>query len=257
MTVLGIDVYSGNGHVDFVKARDEDGVRFVIRKASEGVTYQDPGFAQDFDRIVAAGLIPGAYHFAHPARNTPAAEARNFLNVLGARRGCLLALDFEDTRDNLTLWQRAAWVSPFLSIVHQATGIGPLLYTYHSWAFSSAFAGIRTTTPLWIPLGQGDPIDQATHMLGTLGVLDVDTFNGTENQLRALAGLAPAPPGSVFGKETDMFIARRGSDGAEALIRGDKADHIPATSDVEALKRAGVGVADPLSDDFYAALTTP
>lgn len=228
MTTLGIDVYSGNGHVDFVKARDEDHVAFVIRKATEGVTYQDPGFAADYDRIVAAGLLPGAYHFAHPSRNTPQAEAANFLRVLGIRRGCLLALDFEDNHDTLTPWQRATWALQFLGIVTGATAIRPLLYTYHAWAWSSAFAGIRAARyPLWVPLDPigADPVVQWTHVLGTLGNLDVDTFAGNLDQLRALAGVGASPPAPSPNpnphpsqEDDDMALLVKSSDPADVRL---------------------------------------
>jgi hypothetical protein len=81
--------------------------------------------------------------------------------------------------------------------VHDATGIRPFLYTYHSWAFNPAFTAIRAAYPLWIPLDPSQPgeIVQAVHAVGTIGTLDVDTFLGTLDDLKQLAGLTdPAQP---------------------------------------------------------------
>jgi GH25 family lysozyme M1 (1,4-beta-N-acetylmuramidase) len=199
MTVLGLDVYSGNHFHAWTKARDENNVRFVIRKATQGIGYDDPLFTQDFDEIKAAGLLPGAYHFAVNKNNTAAAEAAHFLRILGPRRGCLLALDLEDTHDGQTMQQRAVWAAAWCDQVTKATGIRPLLYTYHRWAYSPEFTAMRKTYPLWIPLDPvgSAPVTQWTHVLGTLGNLDVDTFAGSINELRALAGIGPVATGPV------------------------------------------------------------
>ena len=196
MTVtLGLDVYSGNGHVDWVKARAEDGIAFAVRKATQGVTYNDAGFGADWDAICVAGLMPGAYHFAHNSANTAQAEAAHFLAVLGSRRG-LLALDLEDVHDGRTLTQRAAWAGTWLSLVASGTGLRPLLYTYHSWWLSDPFTALRGMYAGWVPLDPVTPaeVTQTARVIGTLGTLDVDTFGGTLDDLRRLAGLTVAVP---------------------------------------------------------------
>jgi hypothetical protein len=198
----GLDLFSGNGAIDLAKARTEDNIQFLFRKATQGLTYDDAGFAADFDRCTTLGIQPGAYHFAHNAQNTPGDEAAHFLRTLAGRRG-LLALDLEDQADGKTVQQRADWATAWLSIVHQATGIRPFIYTYHSWAFNPAFAQIRAAYPLWVPLDPSQPgeIVQAVHAVGTIGTLDVDTFLGTLDDLRQLAGLttpvAPSQPAST------------------------------------------------------------
>lgn len=204
MTVTGLDLFAGNGPVPLLKARDEDHVQFVILKATEGRTFPDPilnkatydWFDAKWAEASAVGLLPGAYHFARPGNNTAAAEAAHFLNRIGNRRG-LLALDLEDQKDGKSLWQRASWALAWLESVYAATGIKPLLYSYHSWVNDPAFAGIRTAGyPLWVPLDPigADPVVQWTHVLGTLGNLDVDTFAGSFDELRALAGITPPQP---------------------------------------------------------------
>jgi hypothetical protein len=100
----------------------------------------------------------------------------------------------------------AAWVHTYLSTVAALTGRSPILYTYpYFWA--SAMAGDRTFSqyPLWIasysssaprPLG-GWPAyafwqytDSGT-ISGIPTKVDVSVFNGTTDQLRAMALLPP------------------------------------------------------------------
>ena len=205
MTVLGLDLYAGNGDIDLVKARDEDGVRFVILKATEGRTFPNPAgtvterqafawFDHMWQKVLDAGLIPGSYHFARQGNNGAADEAAHYLARLGGRKG-LMGLDLEDQRDGLSLPQRAAWSAVFLDTIHAATAIAPFAYTYGSWWRSAPFAPVRAHYPGWIPLDQvgADPLVQSTHMIGTLGTLDVDTFAGTVDELRTLTGLAGVP----------------------------------------------------------------
>jgi len=203
MTVLGLDIYANNGPVPLLKARDEDHVQFVILKATEGRTFPDPirnkatydWFDAKWAEAVGAALLPGAYHFARPGNNAAVDEAHHFLNRIGTRRG-LLALDLEDVHDGKSMWQRASWALAWLETVYSATGIKPLLYSYHSWVNDSSFAGIRAAGyPLWVPLDPvgAVPVVQSTHVIGTLGTLDVDTFAGSFDELRALAGIGPTP----------------------------------------------------------------
>jgi len=210
---LGLDVFSGNGHVNFAKARAEDGIAFAVRKATQGVTYNDHGFVDDWNAICSAGLMPGAYHFAHNAANTAQAEAAHFLSILGSRRG-LIALDLEDTHDGRTLTQRATWAATWLSLVASGTGLRPLLYTYRSWWLSGPFTALRGMYAGWIPLDPVTPgeVTQTARVIGTLGTLDVDTFDGTLDDLRRLAGLtvaipapqpAPVPVSHNFTKDDD------------------------------------------------------
>jgi hypothetical protein len=266
MTVTGLDLYADNGPVPLAKARDEDGVRFVILKATEGRTFPDPirnkatydWFDQKWAEASAVGLLPGAYHFARPRNNTALDEAHHFLNRIGTRRG-LLALDLEDQNDGKTMWQRASWALAWLETVYAATGTKPLLYTYHSWINDPAFAGVKAAGyPLWIPLEPvgADPVVQWTHVLGTLGVLDVDTFAGTFDELRALAGITPTPPQpqpQPGDPKENAVLLFQDSTGIYFLT-GAGTVHVPTLADVSVLRAAGVPLANPLSDEFGASL---
>lgn len=200
----GIDFYSGNGHVDLAKARTEDNIQFFVRKATEGTTYNDPGFAADYDAGAALGLLPGAYHFSRPLTSGAQAQAAAFLEYLGNRKRGIVALDLEDqaAATRLGLASMAAFADQFLTIVALELGCRPWLYTYQRWLNDPAFAATKTRWPLWVPGVPSQPgeVVQAVHAVGTLGTLDVDTYLGTLDQLRIASGLdagplpAPTPP---------------------------------------------------------------
>ena len=76
--VPGFDVSHYQGTVDMASQKSK-GARFVIIKATEGTTYTDASFSANYDAATKAGLIRGAYHFAHPDSGSGAAQANYFL----------------------------------------------------------------------------------------------------------------------------------------------------------------------------------
>lgn len=193
----GLDFYSGNGHVDLAKAKTEDGIAFFVRKATEGITYRDPGFAVDYDAGATEGLLPGAYHFARPSLSGAQAQAAAFLRYLGDRQHGIVALDLEDgsAATQLGLPAMAGFADAFLTIVGNVLGCRPWLYTYQRWLNDPAFATVKTKWPLWVPAVPSKPgeVVQAVHAVGTIGTLDVDTYLGTLDQLRIASGLDAGP----------------------------------------------------------------
>ncbi len=61
-TVPGIDVSYWNAGIDWPKVR-ATGQRFVVAKATEGISYKDPTFDDNWVGAKSAGLLRGAYHF--------------------------------------------------------------------------------------------------------------------------------------------------------------------------------------------------
>ncbi|MBK9207640.1 MAG: LysM peptidoglycan-binding domain-containing protein [Anaerolineales bacterium] len=61
-TVPGIDVSYWDAGIDWPKVR-ATGQRFMVAKATEGITYKDPTFDDNWFGAKSAGLLRGAYHF--------------------------------------------------------------------------------------------------------------------------------------------------------------------------------------------------
>lgn len=83
---LGIDVSHFQGTINWTSVRG-DGYVFAWSKATEGAPGQyvsQPEFASNEVNGKAAGLVMGAYHYAHPEQNSPSAEANYFWSVAGA-----------------------------------------------------------------------------------------------------------------------------------------------------------------------------
>jgi len=209
---LGIDVSHYQGNIDWNMVY-QAGKVFAFVKATEGYTYDDPMFVQNMERGTRAGVLMGAYHFARPDNNTPEDEAEHFVRVAGPYIGSGYlppVLDLEDPpgRDLQSMYSSAQlsdWVRRWLQRVEQLTGVEPIIYT--NGRYTRFLDPSLTVYKLWIaePDGNTDEPDNLGHWTtwafkqyswtgnvpGIAGDVDLDVFNGTMEELQALADYEP------------------------------------------------------------------
>lgn len=99
----GPDVSSYQPNTDW-QAVAAAGYKFGFVKATEGTSYVNPYFAQDWQAIRGAGLLRGAYHFAQPDSNAPETEAAHFMAVVQPGPDDLMVLDLEVGSGDLQDW---------------------------------------------------------------------------------------------------------------------------------------------------------
>jgi GH25 family lysozyme M1 (1,4-beta-N-acetylmuramidase) len=205
--VLGLDVSSHQGNVNW-PAVTAAGARFAYVKATEGTGYTNPFFAQQYNGSYQFGMIRGAYHFALPNVSDGFTQANFFVDHGGGwspdGRTLPPALDIEynpygPTCYGLPAPAMAGWIRQFSDQVHFRTGRWPAIYTSTNWWVNCTgnVGGFSGNNPLWLaryanapgPL----PFDwayQTFWQYADAGVLpgDQDSFNGSLDQLRRLAG---------------------------------------------------------------------
>ncbi|KAF2466226.1 putative N,O-diacetyl muramidase [Lindgomyces ingoldianus] len=151
--VPGFDISHYQGTVDF-KSAYSSGARFVIIKATEGTTYQDPNFSKNYNGATSAGLIRGAYHFAQPASSSGSAQAQYFVAHGGGWSGDgitlpgMLDIEYGATSTCYGLGTSAmvSWITSFVNEYHALTSRWPMIYTTNDWwvtctGNSKAFSG--------------------------------------------------------------------------------------------------------------------
>jgi lysozyme len=205
---FGIDVYEGNGDIDWAKVR-ASGHAFAFVKATEGLDFVDHRFGRArLDAARKAGILVGCYHFARPQPGRSAnAEAQHYLrhaHEAGAfAKGDLPAvLDIESVR-GLGTKQLQDWVATWCSIVSKATGTKPIIYT-GAWFWEPSlgnpgrgFGGY----PLWLAAYVSDArryvpkawktytfwqFTDKGHVPGVPVPCDVNRYEGTLESLHAL-----------------------------------------------------------------------
>ncbi|MFF7725612.1 lysozyme [Streptomyces sp. NPDC008001] len=205
-TVEGVDVSSHNGNVSWSKLW-KSGIRFAYAKATEGTSYTNPYFAQQYNGPYDAGMIRGAYHFALPGNSGGAAQADYFVRHGGdwSDDGWTLpgVLDMEynpygSPCYGLSTGRMIDWIEDFLDAYRGHTGRDATIYTSTGWwkKCTGNYGGFGKYNPLWVPRygsSSGElpngwdfyTVWQHTSTGPTVG--DHDRFNGSYRRLEALA----------------------------------------------------------------------
>ena len=202
--VAGIDVSSYQGNVDWGKWWSY-GNRFAYVKATEGTSYTNPYFAQQYNGSYNQGFIRGSYHFARPSSSSGKTQADYFVNHGGGWSGdgktLPGALDIEynpysgGTCYGLSASSMVSWISAFVTEYKARTGRDAVIYSTTDWwkTCTGNTTRFSATNPLWIaryastvgtlPGSWG----YYTFWQNTDTPLDGDLFNGSLARLQALA----------------------------------------------------------------------
>ncbi|HVA99066.1 MAG TPA: GH25 family lysozyme, partial [Bacteroidia bacterium] len=221
-TILGVDVSHYQGTINWTSVKGA-GYTFAWAKATEGVSTTDAEFVSNEVNGTAAGVVIGAYHFAHPETNSATAEANYFLSVAGTYiNSCSLppVLDLEDPSSGpslssyFTSSQLTSWVQLWITTVKNATGITPILYTNGNYA-GYLNSSVASSCGLWI----ADPDGSSTAPPATTGVwttwdfkqyswtgtvpgiagnVDMDVFNGNTAAFNVLVPCVTTPCSHIY-----------------------------------------------------------
>lgn len=187
MTLPGIDVSQYQTTTPQLR-----GFAFLFARATYNLT-PDTHYAEHTAAAVAAGIVRGAYHFGTGA-STPQAQAAAFL--ANAHDAQILALDLEGDPSPMTGSQAAL----FLQTVKATDPLHRKVGLYHS--LSGYPTGIGQDFN-WVAAWQATPpgipwafwqYTSSGSVPGYAGHVDLDSFNGTQAQLNAMAGIVPPKP---------------------------------------------------------------
>ena len=202
----GIDVSHYQGSVGWsgVKAA---GISFALAKASDGASYVDDQFANNWQGMKTAGIIRGAYHF-YETQDDPILQAQNFENTVGSLGATDLppVLDIETYNGAYGSASLVENVQTWLSTVEQKLGRRPSIYTGPSFwneymndqfgAYPLWVAEYGVTTPT-LPNGWTAwtfwQYSQNGSVAGVTGNVDLDAYAGSADDLLTFLQTAPAP----------------------------------------------------------------
>lgn len=142
----GIDVSDNVGTVDWDEVKAA-GYSFAFVKASDGVSYPQQYFQQNWPRMKASGIVRGAYHF-YESGDDPVEQAKYFASVIDRAGG----LDRDDLPPVLDFERATSGsnVLKFLNQIEQLTGRTPIIYVDESFANQYLTSPKFASYPLWI-----------------------------------------------------------------------------------------------------------
>ncbi|KAJ3934313.1 MAG: glycoside hydrolase family 25 protein [Lentinula lateritia] len=138
---MGIDVSHFQGTIDWTSVA-ANGISFVFIKATEGTTFLDPDFSDNYIGATDAGLIRGGYHFAHPDISSGATQATYFLahgggwSADGITLPGMLDIEYNPSGDecyDLSTSAMVSWIQDFSNTYESQTGRFPIIYTTTDW----------------------------------------------------------------------------------------------------------------------------
>jgi lysozyme len=200
-TLKGIDVWEGNGHVDWTKVKNS-GRAFAFARVSDGLNHPDAEFSANWSGMKAAGLVRGAYQYFRPGQD-PVAQADLLLSKIGTLgAGDLPPVIDVETDNGQSSSTVVSGVRKWIDRVKAKTGRDPIIYAaagfWDTLSNTSQFAGNK----LWVANYQAScpympstwskwsfwQSSESGNVSGVSGAVDLDTFNGSIADLQALTG---------------------------------------------------------------------
>jgi len=213
----GIDVSHWQGNIDWDKVAGA-GYKFAFVKATDGTSYVDPEFTRNIQNGNSAGMMMGAYHFAHPERDSASSEASHFVNVIKPYMSEMQlppALDIEGEASSIGWHSLSNWINEFMSDVQSQLGVTPVLYVNVNYA--SHLDSSVTKWPLWIADWTKDP-----HGTPRTGKWSTWSYWQYDDK-----GSVPG----ISGSSVDLDVGNGGKLMAlHEMFMAEKRSHEPATS---------------------------
>ncbi|MDR7300354.1 GH25 family lysozyme [Haloactinomyces albus] len=204
----GIDVSNHNGSINWDKVADS-GKEFAFVLATDGQSFTNPLFQQQFDGAKEADMLVGAYHFARPT-GSAVAQADRLVNTMGTTDDAKTlppVLDMEVSPSGggcygKTAGEMQGWMQTFLDQVKDRTGEKGIVYANPSfWSQCMNGSDAFSDYPLWVAAyGVDSPsvpggwneytfwqFTSKGHVPGINGYTDINEFRGSGEDLLELA----------------------------------------------------------------------
>lgn len=212
--IHGIDVSRYQGNINWNRLRnafiDANPIRFVIIKSTEGDSYLDPKFKENFTKAKENNLIRGAYHFW--SNNSSARrQAYFFLAMVKLKPGDFPpVLDVERKPVDISTEEFQQNILTWLHIVEDRYHVKPIIYTYNKFKTQYLSDHRFDDYPYWIAHYYVPQMEykgrwkvwqhtDAGRLPGISGYVDLNVYNGSYYDLQRLL----IPEETTFAEESD------------------------------------------------------
>ncbi len=198
--VRGIDISHYQDEIDWEKLRNANiqgsPINFVFIKATEGRDMLDENFNQNFFNAHKNGILRGAYHF-FSTKSSGKEQADFFCKMVQLDEGDLPPVLDVEVIGELSPGRLRTEVLRWMDIVEKRYGVKPILYT--SYKFKTLYLNTSEfdAYPYWIAHYYVNSLQyegewkfwqhtDAGHVDGIRNYVDVNLFNGSYEELKAL-----------------------------------------------------------------------
>lgn len=148
----GVDLSSYQGEVAMETLASQN-VEFAYIKATEGDTYVDSRFAENWAAAAEAGLLAGAYHY-FSYTTSGSAQATHYIETVGSLDGRLIpVVDMELTKEEkANPPDKAAVVTAlraYVAVIEEEYGVRPMIYATRDY-YKQYLADDFADYPRWV-----------------------------------------------------------------------------------------------------------
>jgi lysozyme len=198
--IQGIDISMHQTEIDWQQLAQPGQTDFVIMKATEGGSFKDQRFTQNWQGAKQQGLVRGAYHFftfCKPGKD----QAQNFIATVPVETNTLppvIDLEFAGNCNKaLTQIELDKELNDYIQVITKTYQQQPILYTTTEF-YDVYLRNKFTQYPLWISNFYSTP--QLSHnrawtfwqytergkAAGIPGLVDRNVFHGSPSQFKEL-----------------------------------------------------------------------
>jgi lysozyme len=198
--IQGIDVSMHQKEINWQQLAQTGQVDFVFMKATEGASFKDQQFSQNWQGAKRQGLVRGAYHFftfCKPGKD----QAQNFIATVPVETNTLppvIDLEFSGNCNKTpTQTELDQELKDYIQIITKTYQQAPILYTTTDF-YDAYLQNKFTQYPLWIsnfyqiPRLTGQRIwtfwqyTERGKINGIQGLIDRNVFRGSPSQFKQL-----------------------------------------------------------------------
>lgn len=130
----GIDVSKHQGKIDWIRVAKDPYIQFAYIKATEGASFVDKNYRNNFDHARRCGIKVGCYHF-FTCYKSPEAQFQNFMKqVKKSEQELIPMVDVEETGNrHIRREVLQARLKTFMNLVKQKYGVYPVLYSQYTF----------------------------------------------------------------------------------------------------------------------------
>lgn len=144
----GIDISDYQDNINWESLADNNNIRFVYHKATEGTSHRQRQYRQRNEQAHKHGILVGSYHFLRTAPSIDS-QFRNFTNVVKKEEQDLIPLLDVEYRRGWTDVQLRDSVKKFCDLLEAHYGVKPMIYTSSSF-FNDYLGEMFADYPLFI-----------------------------------------------------------------------------------------------------------
>lgn len=147
-TYDGIDVSKYQGDIDWATIAHNKTIKFAYIKATEGATYVDPRFEENFAEARKHGVKVGCYHFLRSS-STIADQFENMKRYVRRDEQNLVPMIDVESMGKWSQQQLVDSLHAFAVMIYEHYRVAPIIYTYVNF-YNRNLAGRFTNYPLFI-----------------------------------------------------------------------------------------------------------